>query len=178
MVHAKTFFMLATAAAVLGACAGTKEDPNTLHVTYSCNPAGATLYQENVNVGMCPTTLRYKVSDEDRARGYKLLRGITAYWVSGASSSVNSIKSDLEKGLHQNFTFERPRSLPNYEVDANYAINLEKNRILRVQAEATRAQAEAAALQAEALQQALQAPPRGTHCTTRNIGNTVYTDCD
>jgi hypothetical protein len=132
--------------------------------------------------GACPTTLQYKITDQDRARGYIILRGITAYWVSGASSSVNSINANLQNGLHQNFRFERPRDFPNYEADANYALNLEKVRILRAQAEAQETQAAIATLNnavaaANAAYAAAPAPNLGTHCTTRYLGNTAYTDC-
>ncbi len=133
-------------------------------------------------VGTCPTTLQYKITDQDRARGYVSLKGITAYWVSGASSSVNFINANLQNGLHQNLRFERPRDFPNYEADANYALNLEKVRILRAQAEAQETQAAIATLNnavaaANAAFAAAPAPNFGTHCTTRYLGNTAYTDC-
>jgi hypothetical protein len=122
--------------------------------------------------------MTYKVTDEDRARGYVLLRGMTAYWVSGASSSVGSINAPLANGLHQNFRFERPRNIPGYDVDANYALNLEKNQLLRTQAEA--AQVAAAASVITAINSATPpaaAPTVGTRCTTRNVAGTLYTDC-
>jgi hypothetical protein len=134
-------------------------------------------------VGTCPSTLQYKITDQDKARGYISLRGITAYWVSGASSSVNSINANLQNGRHQNFRFERPRDFPNYETDANYALNLEKLRIMRAQAEAQETQAAIATLNNAvaaanaAFAAPVPAPNLGTHCTTRFLGNTAYTDC-
>jgi hypothetical protein len=135
-------------------------------------------------VGNCPLTARYAISAQDKANGYMNLKGVTAYWVSGASSSVNNINVNLQNGLHQNFRFERPRDFPAYDTDANYALNLEKNRILRAQAEAQETQAAAATLTnallaANAAYANAPAPNinLGTHCTTRYVGNNAYTDC-
>ena len=133
-------------------------------------------------VGTCPLTARYPISAQDKANGYMTLKGVTAYWVSGASSSVSTISANLQNGLHQNFRFERPRDFPAYDTDANYALNLEKNRILRAQAEAQENQAAAATL-ANALIAAnaarANAPPPnlGTHCTTSYLANYAYTNC-
>jgi hypothetical protein len=133
-------------------------------------------------IGNCPTTLQYKITAQDKANGYMTVRGVTAYWVSGASSSVNAINVNLQNGLHQNIRFERPRDFPAYDTDANYALNLEKNRILRAQAEAQETQAGIAtfnnAVAAANAAYANAPPPNlGTHCTTRYLGNTAYTDC-
>lgn len=133
-------------------------------------------------VGNCPLTARYPISAQDKANGYMTLKGVTAYWVSGASSSVNAINVNLQNGLHQNIRFERPRDFPAYDTDANYALNLEKNRILRAQAEAQETQAAIAtfnnAVAAANAAYANAPPPNlGTHCTTRYLGNTAYTDC-
>lgn len=178
----RTFTLIGSALLVV-ACAGITDDPNTLRVNFICNPAGAALYQDNINVGTCPTTLRYQILDQDRAQGQKTLKGITAHWVSGVSSSVSSISANLENGLLQHFRFERPRNIPNYDVDANYAINLEKNQIARAQVEALRAQADALQNQnvtvtVDNQSAPIQAPSRRTNCTsTRGVGGTVYTNC-
>ncbi len=164
---------------MLTACAGIGVDPNTLYVDYICTPQGATLYELNTtNLGICPGTVHYAVTDRDRQNGYVALKGITAHWVSGASSSVGQITAYLKNGLHQNFRFERPRNIPGYDVDANYALNLEKNRLLRAQAEA--AQVAAAASVVTAVNSAAPptpAPTLGTHCTTTSIAGTLYTNC-
>jgi hypothetical protein len=179
---------LVASSLLVTACTGIGVDPNTMVVDFVCDPQGATLYQiDKVNIGSCPTTLKYQITDEARARGYMELRGITAVWVSGASSSVNLIRADLQKGLRQNFRFDRPRSMPNYDVDANYALQLEKIRIMRAQAEAQKAQADAQQAEATiaALNSAIAAAnsaytaPRNNeqHCTTTYLGNTAHTDC-
>ena len=129
--------------------------------------------------GICPVTLQYKITDQDRARGYVMLRGVTAYWVSGATSSVNSINANLQNGLHQNFHFERPRSFPAYDVDANYALNLEKTRILKQQAEEQESQAAIATFNnAVAVANAAYAnappPPAITHTNCYTLANTLH----
>lgn len=171
----RTFTLIGSAMLVV-ACAGIIDDPNTLRVEFICNPAGATLYQDNVNLGSCPTTLSYKISEENRSQGYVTLKGLTAYWVSGASSSANSISAELRNGLRQDFHFERPRGAPNYDVDANYALNLEKNRILRAQVEAIQNQNITVTMDNQSTP--TTAPQRRTNCTsTRGVGGAVYTNC-
>jgi len=125
---------------LLAGCAGSGlfEDPNTLHVSYACNPEGATLYQDATNtaLGTCPASFPYPITDQDRARGYMLLKGITAKWVSGASTSTaHPMTAYLKEGLQQHVRFERPRDVAGYDIDANYALNLQGNRILATQAQ-------------------------------------------
>lgn len=168
------FFVLAV---VLAGCASISGDSNTLYVQYICNPAGATLYQENtVNLGMCPRTVTYPITEADRARGYVLLKGVTAFWVSGVSSSTTpTIMAYLKSGQQQHFRFERPRDAPNYSVDANYALQLEKAQLLRAQVEAIQDVATNSAVIATNSEQ--PAPSLRTHCTTNTIGGTTYTNC-
>jgi hypothetical protein len=143
-----------------------------LYLDLTCNPQGATLYQENLNLGTCPKTVQYKISDQDKARGSMTLKGITAFWVSGVSSSIGTISANLQNGLHQKFHFERSRDAPNYNIDANYALELEKNRLLSAQVDAIKNQNIAIAVD-----QSASAPALRTHCTTNNIGQTAYTNC-
>jgi hypothetical protein len=169
---AKLILLLSVATADAGILEDIFGDPNTLFVTFMCDPIGATLYQvDNVKLGDCPLRLQYKIASQDRERGYVVLRGVTAFWVSGASSSVNSINAYLKNGLEQQFGFDRPRSIPNYDVDANYAFNLEQNRILREQAHAQETQAILGVLGTTLR------PNIGTHCTTAYVGTTAYTNC-
>jgi hypothetical protein len=67
-------------------------------------------------------------------------------------------------------------------IDTADALNLEKVRILRAQAEAQETQAAIATFNnavaaANAAYAAAPAPNLGTHCTTRYLGNTAYTNC-
>ena len=162
-------------AIALSGCASVLGDNNTLYVEYVCNPAGATLYQENtLNIGMCPRTVTYTIADADRTRGNMTLKGVTAFWVSGVSSSTTpTITANLQNGQRQSFRFERPRDAPNYNVDANYALELEKARLLRAQVEAVQdVAANSAVVAANSAP-----PPLRTHCTTSTIGGTTYTNC-
>jgi hypothetical protein len=111
---------LAMWALTLGACTSSLfDDPNTLYVSFSCTPRGSTLYQDAVDIGSCPTTLQYKITEQDKANGYKLLKSITSFWVSGTSISSPEIMAYLKNGLRQEYHFDRPRNVPNYDIDAN-----------------------------------------------------------
>jgi hypothetical protein len=100
------------------------------------------------------------------------LKGVTAFWVSGVSSSIGTINANLANGLQQHFNFERSRDAPNYSVDANYALELEKQRLMRAQVEALQN------INVTVEQPASSPMPTlRTHCTTSNIGNTSYTNC-
>jgi hypothetical protein len=104
---------------ILGGCSP------SLYMTYNCNPAGATLQEDNGgNLGSCPKTVHYDISKQDQQNGYMTLKGITANWVSGASVAVSSIHADLQNGDRQSFIFERPKDAPGYDVDARYALAL------------------------------------------------------
>jgi len=162
--------LAAAALLALTACASSLfDDPSTLYVSFICNPQGSTIYQDGVNMGSCPTTLQYNLTDEDKANGYKLLKRLTTFWVSGASTTTPEITAYLKNGLRQEYHIERPRNVPNHDTDANYALNLEKNQILREQVAAAQNQSASITVESQA------AAPR--HCTTNRIGQTSYTNC-
>ncbi len=110
---------------------------NTLHMTYVCDPAGATLYEAGTdkNFGTCPTTVNYAISKEAKQKGFIDLNGINTIWVSGATVSLPTIHVNLEVGNNQRFLFNRPRNIPNYDIDANYSLNLQRNAIMATQAQ-------------------------------------------
>ena len=76
-------------------------DPTGFYVTYTCNPAGATLYEDGRNVGVCPTELHYTLTDQDKENGIKSPNEITAVWVSGARGRTGSLALNLKDGRHQ-----------------------------------------------------------------------------
>jgi len=164
--------------AVLLVCACTA---NQLAVTYNCDPTGASLYDGDRSLGNCPTTLNYDVTQDNREQGFVLLRGITARWVSGAYSSVPSIRADLENGYNQQITFTRPRDVPGYEVDASFALQYEQNEILRRQAQAQQNQAYWSMMNALQQQQLLNQQTyqsnQGRTCTSREVSDIVETQC-
>jgi hypothetical protein len=170
-MHRTKIAAVGIACATLAACASLAEDTSTLYVDFVCNPAGATLYQENkLNFGTCPRTITYKITDQDRARGSMTLKGVTAFWVSGVSSSIPTINASLANGLHQHFNFERPRDAPGYSIDANYALDIEKTRLMKQQVDAIENIT-------VTVDQSTPAPTLRTHCTTNHIGQMAYTNC-
>jgi hypothetical protein len=174
----KRLLCLAAIALLTWGCASKQ-----LAVTYHSDPPGAALYQGDHNFGPTPRTLYYQLTDYDRQAGYKLLQGTAVRWVSGAKAGVSSLRADLRNGTNQVFTFRRPDNAPGYDIDANFALQLERNRILAEQAEAQRQQAYwqmyNALQQQQAAQQAAQQRQmrQPLNCTSRAVGNYVYTDC-
>jgi len=157
---------LGFASVTLSGCA------DTIHVTLNCDPIGASLHEAetNRNLGVCPKTFDYAVTEQDRQNGYVTLKGITATWVSGASASYSSIRAVLKLGDTPQVEFDRPRSVPGYDVDANYALNVQRNAILAQQAQA--------AIEANNLTKSLTViNARPTSCTTTQIGNMLQTNC-
>jgi hypothetical protein len=167
-----------------------------LNITYNSDPPGAVLYSGDQRFGYTPQTLQYAITKEDRKRGYKSLQGTSVRWASGASANIESLRSDLGIGLNQVFMFKRPETYPGYEVDAKFALELEKLNVMRQQAQAQERQAQAQEQQAQAQRRQAQAqeqeartPKAESHiypaqaiqqkrCTSTVVGNTVYTTCD
>lgn len=144
-----------------------------LNVTYHSDPAGATLYAGNQRFGYTPQTLRYQISEEDQKRGYVILQGASVRWASGVSANITSLRADLRNGFNQQFMFNRPADYPGYEVDARFALELEKLKVMRQQADAQYRQAQAQ--EDQAYQQQLQQNKR---CISTRVGNIIYTKCD
>lgn len=149
---------------------------STLSVTYHSDPPGAVLYQESQQFGYTPTTLNYNVTDEDRKRGYAILRGTTVRWASGASATISSLRADLSTGYNQQFSFIRPESYPGREADVRFSLELQKLAIMQRQAKAQEDQAFWQLYNAINLQQQRQ-QPRILNCNSTALGNTVNTTC-
>jgi hypothetical protein len=173
---------------ILMACAGCA---SRLHVTYHSEPQGAVLYQGDRHLGTTPVTVTYEVTDEDKKNGFKRLEGTTVRWISGARAEVEHLMAHFKNGFKQVFAFRRP-DVPGYDVDAHYALELQRNAIMAKQAaaqmkqaEAQRELAQAQREQAEAQrQQAIelqklrrQQRQREVDCESRVRGNTVETYC-
>lgn len=149
---------------------------STLNVSYYSDPPGAVLYQENQRFGYTPTTLRYQITEEDRKRGYAILRGTSVRWASGASANISSLRANLSTGLTQQFTFNRPENYPGREGDIRFALELEKLAIMRRQAQAQEDQAFYQLYNA-INQQYQRQQPSIRNCTSTLFGNTVNTTC-
>lgn len=149
---------------------------STLNVSYHSDPPGAVLYQENQRFGYTPTTLRYQITEEDRQRGYAILRGTSVRWASGASANVSSLRADLGIGYNQQFTFNRPENYPGREADIRFSLELERLAIMQRQARAQEDQA-FWQLYNSIYQQQQRQQPRILNCNSTAFGNTVNTTC-
>jgi hypothetical protein len=150
---------------------------NQVRVTYYSDPNGAALYEGQKALGYTPFTLIYPISPQDKARGYVSLSPTKVVWASGASATVQSRIAELSKGTNFHLVFMRP-DVPGRDVDLNFALQLERNRILQEQANAQRDQAFWQMYNAVFNQYQKSAPTYNrTNCTSNVIGNNIYTTC-
>jgi hypothetical protein len=147
---------------------------NNLKITYRSDPPGAVLYQGERVIGYTPRTLTYNVSEEQAKRGSFRAAGTRVVWASGASAQVPYLDANLnQNGYRQEFLFQRP-NVPGRADDMRFALELERNRIMKAQAEA---QADQAYWQMyNAIQQQNRAN-RPTNCSSSVFGNTINTTC-
>lgn len=160
-------FALASLLALTG-CATTG-----LSVVYHSDPEGATIYQDGAPVGVTPARLNYVPNASFTGGGCQQLRGLTAKWVSGAQASITSLNACANVGRQQTYTFVRP-DIPGRDVDAMYALELQRNAILRQQAQAANSAAAAQWLRAT---QPQYRPPAFVNCNSYQMGTVVQTTC-
>jgi hypothetical protein len=134
-----------------------------LRITYDSDPRGATLYQNGQPFGTTPVTLNYQADQTFRNGGCMALRGTEVKWASGASASISSLTACSSTGYQQLFTFMRP-DVPGRDIDANFALQLQRNRIMQ---------------QSNAIQLYNATRPAPTvRCSSRQVGFTVQTVCN
>jgi hypothetical protein len=146
-----------------------------IQVAYHSDPPGATLYQDGKPRGATPTVLTYPVDQAFKAGGCTKLRGTSVKWASGARAEVSYLTVCAKHGYEQHYTFSRP-DVAGREIDMNYALQLQRNGIMRQQAEAAQT---AATLQ---FLNTINPPPnpmlpRPMDCLSYRAGNTVRTEC-
>jgi len=108
-----------------------------LQVTYYSDPSGASLYEDGKYMGQAPVTLRYNLSNTALQSRATKIKGLTARWVSGATTSLNLTNVNLNNGFQQTYTFVRPTAYPGREMDVAYAIESNKQKAVN-QAKAAR----------------------------------------
>lgn len=165
---------------------------SNLKMTYKSDPPFATLYAGSTKIGSTPLTIEYPVTEDAKKRGYMLLKGTSARWVSGASAEVASVHVYLERGLSQEVTFKRPENYPGRGKDEAYVRETMRDYLLwrQVQAQERQAQAQediSNIQRNKALTDSInqigkpQTPyplPRPPiHCTSSVIGGIVHTTC-
>jgi hypothetical protein len=158
---------LLVVATLLAGCAG-------LRVQYNSDPPGASLYEGGQLKGVTPVVLNYELDQAFKSGGCTTLRGTSVKWASGAEASISHLTACAHVGRSQQYTFQRP-DVPGRDVDMNYALQVQRNTIMRQQAAAAET---AATLQ---LINALNPPPpplpTSINCSSYRLGNTIQTDC-
>ena len=137
-----------------------------LQMTYESHPPGATLTESGKVMGQTPVTLNYNPPETFMNGGCVALKEVTARWISGASvaTTVTACKST---GMSQRFVLQHPG--PGMDVDANYALQLERNGIMR----------DAAWAEAfdRVLRQGQAIYPKQTTCNAIFVAGTMQTVC-
>lgn len=148
----------------LAGCAG-------LQVDYVSDPPGATLYEGGKVLGVTPTRITYQPSKDFTAGGCMDLNGTAVKWASGATAEITHLNVCKAQGTQQHYVFSRP-DVPGRDIDANFALQLQRNGILQSQANAANT---AATLQ---LMQTLQPTRPQMNCQSYRAGIMVNTTCN
>lgn len=153
-------------------------------MTYYSDPPGAVLYVNTNNLGFTPVTLHYRITEEAKKNGCIFLAGTSVKWASGVAASIPRLRADLSLGNYQKFTFLRPDNVPGRHVDMNFALELERLRLIQMQTKAMQDSAKAQQDQVKLLQEyynrvQLQQPGfiQPLNCTSTLIGNVISTNC-
>ena len=161
-------FLGALALMLLTGCVG-------LQVDYGSDPPGATLYQDGQVIGVTPARITYEPDQTFSSGGCMNLRGTAVKWASGAAAQISFLSVCKSLGTLQHYVFNRP-DVPGRDIDANYALQLQRNGIMRSQADAANT---AATLQ---IMRALQPPAPAfnppVNCRSYRVGNEIRTDCN
>jgi hypothetical protein len=173
-------FLMAAASAMAG----------DLKIHVLSDPPGALVYLTNrAGVesfhGQTPQEVKYLLVQEDK--GCRDTKPLRVRWVSGAEATILTLHLCKNDSLLKTpFVFTRP-AVPGVEVDAQYAIDLERNALLRQQAAlqfllASRLNQAAALTALPYVLPTGQTPtaplaPMPVNCMSTLIGNTIYTTC-
>lgn len=148
-----------------------------LRVTYYSDPPGATIYQGAQAMGQAPVTLTYRIEDSFKAGGCQRVQGTNAKWASGATAAIAYLDACSVIGDGQQYVFNRP-DMAGREIDMNYALQLERNGILRQQAQAADTAATIQLMNALNPPRPAPAFPMPIHCQSYRVGNQVNTNCN
>lgn len=96
-------------------------------------PGGASIFRAGEFVGQAPVGFKYKITQEDRKRGYFYSRPLVLEWVSGAKWQTDGFKINLQDENYHTYVINRPESAPNKMTDVNYALELQKIDIMNSQ---------------------------------------------
>jgi hypothetical protein len=163
-------YLVATAMSLLVGC--------TQYATLTVNtqPEGAfiTETQSGASIGIAPVTISYvatEVAQHPTADGCYLVNGLEARWVSGVTASLETIKLCGLPVADFTISMNRDPKAPGLDKDMQFAVQVQSSRAKQRQAQASEAAAVAAILGAT------NTSNTTLSCTSRQIGDTVQTEC-
>ena len=157
-----------TVAALLAGCA------NTIEVAYQSDPQGAALYEGGKPLGTTPVVIRYAADPAFKAGGCFKVRGTSVKWASGAQAGIEFMTLCASQGYTQHYTFARP-DVAGRDIDMNYALQLQRNNIMRQQANA--AQTANTLQYLSTLNPPIQPIPQPIDCVSHRSGTVTRTEC-
>ncbi len=142
-------------------------------------PIGAYITEvgTSTTLGISPTAAYYNASDLHQNKqpdGCYLVKGYTARWVSGATSTMNPIRICGSSTGTYNITLNRDSEYPDLEKDLNFALQVQNMLAQQRQAQAAQDAAFAQLWSAYSISQGVN---KTTNCTTTAIGDSLNTSC-
>lgn len=120
---------------VWGCAAFPPTSPPGIYVMFRSDPPGAMFYSNGKNWGYTPVQLHYDTTDErffgENGRYYQV-KGGEVLWASGATQSIPLLRLDKQIGHYQEVMFRRP-DVPGLDQDMRFALEVERNRLLKQQ---------------------------------------------
>jgi hypothetical protein len=156
------------ASVLLAGCA------TSIEVAYHSDPPGATVYESGKPLGTAPIVARYAVDPAFKAGGCFKVRGTSARWASGAQAGIEFMTLCASQGYTQHYTFARP-DVAGREIDMNYALQIQRNNIMREQANA--AQTANTLQYLRTLNPPMPAIPMPIDCVSQRSGAVIRTEC-
>ena len=119
----KKYMVLALGLCALNACS-----PREIDLSYTCEPSGATVYEEGMGqVGTCPMTLKYNSLDSAVEDNVIYTKKIRVVWASGASLLVPATAVPIVDESKASLSFIRPPDFPYPEKDLNASVAFENS---------------------------------------------------
>ena len=170
----RLLFVLNVMCLLVGCAIGTQAT-----LTVHTQPEGAFLTERpsGTAYGIAPRTMTYNASILHRIKtdGCFMVHGFEARWVSGATASLDQIRLCGSVVGDYTITFSRDPDAPGLEKDMQFALQVQSVLAQQQQAAATQSAAQTASI--AALLGSFDTTDSRLQCTSRQVGNTVQTDC-
>ena len=142
LINTMKIFLITLILTTLFGCSTT---PTQVAVLVNSDPQGATIYNNGNVIGRTPSWVYFPSNPSFEKGGCFNTSELRVRWVSGASTT-SPLRLCGSIGFSQAFTFNRPNS-EGRESDERFALEAERNTILKNQADAAQTAADAAVLQ-------------------------------